>query len=254
MSTCIAIIGLIPTAYCLSGPTTTRFPSSDKSIPMGLIFHDGSDETPRTTNQAEIGHDRGSFHQQPSLVFKAQSRGGRLFERLSKLQEPDYLWIGCSDSRVPANVITGLEPGEVFVHRNVANLIHPTDINMLSVVEFAVHQLGVRHIIICGHYGCGGSPAAVSGHSYGLIDHWLEPIREVADRKFQCSKCGSWDDTELDALCEATVRAQVNRIARTPTLQGAWQNGKDVAIHGLKDGLLSKLECTVTGGARDEST
>ena len=225
---------------------------------MGLIFHDDSDETPRTTNQAEIGHDRGSFHQQPSLVFKAQSRGGRLFERLSKLQEPEYLWIGCSDSRVPANVITGLEPGEVFVHRNVANLIHPTDINMLSVVEFAVHQLGVRHIIICGHYGCGGIQAAVSGHSYGLIDHWLEPIREVADRKFQCSKCGSWDDTELDALCEATVRAQVNRLARTPTLQGAWQNGKDVAIHGwvygLKDGLLAKLECTVTGGARDEST
>ncbi len=116
---------------------------------------------------------------------------------------------------------------------------------MLSVVEFAVHQLGVKHIIICRHYGCGGIRAAVSGQSYGLIDHWLEPIREIADKEFQCSECGSWDEAELDALCEATVRAQVNRLARTPTLQLAWQKGKDVAIHGwvygLKDGLLSNL-------------
>ncbi len=196
------------------------------------------------------------FTQNRAWSSERKAESGDYFERLSKLQEPEYLWIGCSDSRVPANVITGLEPGEVFVHRNVANLIHPTDLNMLSVVEFAVHQLGVKHIIICGHYGCGGIRAAVSGQSYGLIDHWLEPIREVADQKFQCSQCGSWDDAELDALCEATVRAQVNRLARTPTLQMAWQKGKDVAIHGwvygLKDGLLSNLECTVTGAAREE--
>jgi carbonic anhydrase len=196
------------------------------------------------------------FTQNRAWSSERKAEAGDYFERLSKLQEPEYLWIGCSDSRVPANVITGLEPGEVFVHRNVANLIHPTDLNMLSVVEFAVHQLGVKHIIICGHYGCGGIRAAVSGQSYGLIDHWLEPIREVADQKFQCSQCGFWDDAELDALCEATVRAQVNRLARTPTLQMAWQKGKDVAIHGwvygLKDGLLSNLECTVTGAAREE--
>ncbi|MGB3812760.1 MAG: carbonic anhydrase [Shinella sp.] len=172
------------------------------------------------------------------------------FERLSTLQQPEYLWIGCSDSRVPANVIAGLEPGEVFVHRNVANLIHPADLNMLSVVEYAVHQLGVKHIIICGHYGCGGIRAAVSGERFGLIDHWLQPVRDVADGRFECRECGSWSDGDLDRLCEASVAAQVERLARTPTLQAAWQAGRDVSIHGwvygLQDGLLSDLECTVS--------
>ncbi|MGO4568902.1 carbonic anhydrase [Rhizobium sp. 2YAF20] len=172
------------------------------------------------------------------------------FEQLSQLQQPDYLWIGCSDSRVPANVITGLEPGEVFVHRNVANLIHPADMNMLSVVEYAVHQLGVRHIIICGHYGCGGIRAAVSDKRFGLIDHWLQPVREVAEQQFECREGHLWAEEDLDRLCEACVATQVKRLARTPTLQAAWQAGKDVAIHGwvygLKDGLLSDLGCTVT--------
>ncbi|OWO94798.1 carbonic anhydrase [Rhizobium esperanzae] len=172
------------------------------------------------------------------------------FERLSQLQQPDYLWIGCSDSRVPANVITGLEPGEVFVHRNVANLIHPADLNMLSVVEFAVHQLGVGHIIVCGHYGCGGIRAAVSDERFGLIDHWLQPVRDVAEQQFECRECEVWTEEDLDRLCEASVAAQVKRLARTPTLQAAWQAGKNVAIHGwvygLKDGLLSDLGCTVT--------
>jgi carbonic anhydrase len=173
------------------------------------------------------------------------------FERLSTLQQPEYLWIGCSDSRVPANVIAGLEPGEVFVHRNVANLIHPADLNMLSVVEYAVRQLGVKHIIICGHYGCGGIRAAVSGERFGLIDHWLQPVRDVADRRFECRECGSWSDADLDRLCEASVAAQVERLARTPTLTAAWQAGRDVSIHGwvygLQDGLLSDLKCTVRG-------
>ena len=173
------------------------------------------------------------------------------FDRLAKLQEPEYLWIGCSDSRVPANVIAGLEPGEVFVHRNVSNLIHPTDLNMLSVVEYAVRQLGVKHIIICGHYGCGGIRAAVSGERFGLIDHWLQPVRDVADRNFECRECGTWSEPDLDRLCEASVVAQVERLARTPTIQTAWQEGREVAIHGwvygLKDGLLSNLNCTVRG-------
>lgn len=171
------------------------------------------------------------------------------FEHLSLLQRPEYLWIGCSDSRVPANVIAGLEPGEVFVHRNVANLIHPADLNMLSVVEYAVHQLGVKHVIVCGHYGCGGVRAAVSGERYGLIDHWLQPIRDIADQSFQCNECGSWSDEQLDALCETSVADQVRRLARTPTLQAAWEQGKQVTIHGLiyglKDGLLSDLGCSI---------
>lgn len=173
------------------------------------------------------------------------------FQRLSSLQEPEYLWIGCSDSRVPANVITGLEPGEVFVHRNVANLIHPTDMNMLSVVEFAVQQLRVKHIIICGHYGCGGIRAAVDGKSFGLIDHWLQPIRDVADAKFTCQECGQWEDSDLDRLCELSVEEQVKRLARSPIMQEAWKSGANISIHGwvygLKDGLLSNLDCTITG-------
>ncbi|HTM76488.1 MAG TPA: carbonic anhydrase, partial [Devosia sp.] len=141
------------------------------------------------------------------------------FERLSNLQRPEYLWIGCSDSRVPANVITGLEPGEVFVHRNVANLIHATDLNMLSVVEFAVHQLNVKHIIVCGHYGCGGISAAVSDKQFGLIEHWLQPVRDVAKTGFSSLKNGAWNEAELDQLCEASVVSQVQRLANTPTLQ-----------------------------------
>ncbi|MCP8896155.1 carbonic anhydrase [Shinella daejeonensis] len=179
-----------------------------------------------------------------------QADNPEYFRKLSTLQEPEYLWIGCSDSRVPANVIAGLEPGEVFVHRNVANLIHPADLNMLSVVEYAVHQLGVRHIIICGHYGCGGIRAAVSGQRSGLIDHWLQPIRDVADTRFECRECGSWSDASLDRLCEASVAEQVKRLARTPTIQAAWKAGRDVTIHGwiygLRDGLLYNLDCTVT--------
>ena len=190
-------------------------------------------------------------------AWSAERKGERAdyFERLSKLQAPDYLWIGCSDSRVPANVIAGLEPGEVFVHRNVANLIHPADLNMLSVVEYAVNQLGVKHIIICGHYGCGGIRAAVSGERFGLIDHWLQPVRDVADSCFECREC--WSDGDLDQLCEASIAAQVERLARTPKIQEAWKAGKDVSIHGwiygLQDGLLSNLDCTVRGGRQSES-
>ncbi|WP_256753458.1 carbonic anhydrase [Mesorhizobium sp. Mes31] len=172
------------------------------------------------------------------------------FQRLSNLQSPEYLWIGCSDSRVPANVIAGLEPGEVFVHRNVANLIHPTDLNMLSVVEYAVNQLGVRHIIVCGHYGCGGIRAAVSGKRLGLIDHWLQPIKDVAESEFECRECGTWNDTNLDRLSERSVASQVKRLARTPILHAAWRSNKNVSIHGwiygLKDGLLYDLNCTIT--------
>ncbi|PJI40710.1 MAG: carbonate dehydratase [Rhizobium sp.] len=170
------------------------------------------------------------------------------FDRLSALQRPEYLWIGCSDSRVPANVITGLEPGEVFVHRNVANLVHRADLNLLSVVEFAVETLEVKHIIVCGHYGCGGIRAAMDGQRHGIIDHWLQAIRDVAEAN--CAELSNVDDREekLNRLCELTVASQVASLSQTPILQSAWKRGRPLTIHGwiygLKDGLLRDLKCS----------
>ncbi len=169
------------------------------------------------------------------------------FDRLSALQQPQYLWIGCSDSRVPANVITGLEPGEVFVHRNVANLVHRGDINLLSVLEFAVETLEVKHIIVCGHYGCGGIRAAMDGHRHGIIDHWLQPIRDCAESHQQELAEIADPETRLDHLCEISIREQVLGLSRTPIIQSAWKRGRKLAIHGwvygLKDGLLRDLKC-----------
>lgn len=171
----------------------------------------------------------------------------KYFKRLSALQRPEYLWIGCSDSRVPANVITGLEPGEVFVHRNVANLVHRADLNLLSVLEFAVETLQVKHIIVCGHYGCGGVSAAMDGHRHGVIDHWLQPVRDVAEQeKSQLDQIGNPSD-RMDRLCELTIEAQVESLRRTPIIQTARQRGKTINIHGwvygLTDGLLRDLNC-----------
>ncbi|MBD9374195.1 carbonate dehydratase [Rhizobium sp. ARZ01] len=169
------------------------------------------------------------------------------FDKLSALQRPDYLWIGCSDSRVPANVITGLQPGEVFVHRNVANLVHRADLNLLSVLEFAVETLEVTHIIVCGHYGCGGVRAAMDGHRHGLIDHWLQPIRDVA--QVHCAELSALAEPEdrLNRLCEMAVASQVESLSRTPILQSAWKRGRNLTVHGwiygLKDGLLRDLNC-----------
>ena len=174
------------------------------------------------------------------------------FNRLSALQKPEYIWIGCSDSRVPANVITGLEPGEVFVHRNVANLVHRGDLNLLSVLEFAVETLEVKHIIVCGHYGCGGIRAAMDGHRHGIIDHWLQPVRDVADQ--HADELAGIPDPEmqLNQLCELTIKAQVESLSRTPILRSAWKRGNSLAIHGwvfgLKDGLLRDLDCGCGSG------
>jgi carbonic anhydrase len=175
------------------------------------------------------------------------------FRRLAAIQRPEYLWIGCSDSRVPANVITGLEPGEVFVHRNVANLIHRADVNMLSVVEFAVETLGVRHIIVCGHYGCGGVRAAMDGHRHGVIDHWLQPIRDTAESHAGELNGLSDPDLRLSRLCELSIRAQVEGLSRTPIIQSAWRRGAEIAIHGwvygLTDGRIRDLGCSKTACA-----
>ncbi|MFZ2103532.1 MAG: carbonic anhydrase [Oricola sp.] len=173
------------------------------------------------------------------------------FRRLSALQRPEYLWIGCSDSRVPANVITGLEPGEVFVHRNVANLVHRADLNLLSVLEFAVETLEIKHIIVCGHYGCGGVRAAMDGHRHGIIDHWLQPIRDVADARAEELAAVSDPEARLDRLCELSIAAQVEGLSRTPIIRSAWKRGRQLAIHawiyGLNDGLIRDLECGCAG-------
>lgn len=169
------------------------------------------------------------------------------FKRLSQLQKPEYLWIGCSDSRVPANVITGLEPGEVFVHRNIANLVHRGDLNLLSVLEFAVESLGVQHIIVCGHHGCGGVRAAMDGDRHGVIDHWLQPIRDVAEHNIDSLEHLADSNEKLDSLCEMSIAAQVESLAKTPIIQSAWRRGNRLKIHGwvysLKDGLIRDLGC-----------
>lgn len=179
------------------------------------------------------------------------------FNRLATLQRPEFLWIGCADSRVPANVITGLEPGEVFVHRNVANLVHRGDINLLSVLEFAVETLEVKHIIVCGHYGCGGVQAAMDGQRHGLIDHWLQPIRDVAEANHDRLSEHQDSSARLDRLCELSIQAQVTSLSRTPIIQSAWQQNKELNIHGwvygLNDGLLRDLNCSVNAAVKAAS-
>jgi carbonic anhydrase len=174
------------------------------------------------------------------------------FARLATQQAPEFFWIGCSDSRVPANVVAGLDPGEVFVHRNVANVIHSTDMNMLSALEFAVEALKIREIIVCGHYGCGGVKAATEDFLHGLADHWLEPIRRLA-RAYAVDLATAPDpEAHRDRLAELNVIEGVRRIAETPILQRAWENGVSIRVHGLiyglKNGLLRDLDCTVGPG------
>ena len=174
------------------------------------------------------------------------------FKRLSGLQAPRFLWIGCSDSRVPANVIAGLEPGEVFVHRNVANLVHHSDLNLLSVLEYAVEVLAVEHIIVCGHYGCGGVKAAMEGCRHGIVDHWLQPIRDIADANTAALKTCGDEEARLSQLCELSIRGQVGNLSRTPIIQKAWEEGNPLAIHGwvygLSDGFLRDLGCSLAAG------
>ena len=167
------------------------------------------------------------------------------FTRLAQQQAPEYLWVGCSDSRVPANEIVGLDPGELFVHRNVANVVVHTDLNCLSVLQFAVDVLKVKHVIVCGHYGCGGIRAALEKQSHGLIDNWLRHVQDVAlDYEDELAMIGDAKSKE-DRLCELNVTEQVRNISRTTIVQDAWRNGHDVQLHGwiygLKDGIITDL-------------
>ena len=172
------------------------------------------------------------------------------FKRLEGQQAPEYLWIGCSDSRVPANEIVDLDPGELFVHRNVANLAPPQDANYLSVLQFAVDVIKVKHIMVVGHYGCGGVAAAVDGQRRGLVDHWLHPIREV-HREHRCELDALPDErARLDRLCELNVRRQVFNVASDVFVQDAWARGQTISVHGwvysISSGLVNDLGVTVS--------
>jgi carbonic anhydrase len=171
------------------------------------------------------------------------------FRRLERQQAPEYLWIGCSDSRVPANEIVGLHPGELFVHRNVANLAPPQDANYLSVLQFAIDVLRVKHIMVVGHYGCGGVAAAVDGKRRGLVDHWLHPVREVRDRCQGELDRISDEGARLDRLCELNVVRQVRNVAADIFVQEAWARGQKLRVHGwvysLGNGLVTDLDVTV---------
>jgi len=171
------------------------------------------------------------------------------FENLSRQQKPKYLWIGCSDSRVPANQIINLPPGEVFVHRNIANIIVHTDLNCLSVIQYAVEVINVEHIIVCGHYGCGGIKAAMENQQHGLIDNWLRHIRDVA--RSNSEKLQGLDfDKKYASLCELNVIEQVANVCNTTTVQKAWDNGIELSVHGwsynINNGSLNDLNTCIT--------
>jgi carbonic anhydrase len=176
------------------------------------------------------------------------------FRRLERQQAPEYLWIGCADSRVPANEIVGLDPGELFVHRNVANLAPPQDANYLSVLQFAVEVLKVKHILVVGHYGCGGVSAAVDGKRRGLVDHWLHPIREVYEAHHAELEAIADARERMNRLCELNVKQQVRNVASDVFVQDAWSRGLPLSVHGwvyaLGNGLVTDLDVTVSGSKR----
>ncbi|SMO44516.1 carbonate dehydratase [Solitalea koreensis] len=190
------------------------------------------------------------FENNKKFVERRLGADENYFKNLAKLQAPKYLWIGCADSRVPANEITGLEPGEVFVHRNIANMVVHTDINCLSVIQYAVKVLKVEHILVVGHYGCGGVKAAMGNANIGLIDNWLRNIKDVY----------RMHETELDAvtdeearfrlLCELNVKEQVLNVCNTSIVQKAWQGGQDLTVHGwifdVADGILQDLNVSIS--------
>ena len=178
-----------------------------------------------------------------------RERDPAFFTALSTQQAPDYLWIGCADSRVPANEIVGLRPGELFVHRNVANVVVHTDLNCLSVLQYAVEVLGVEHVIVCGHYGCGGVQAALSDREFGLIDNWLRHVQAVKHRHHAALDALDGPD-RLRRLCELNVIEQVVNVCQTTVVRGAWKTGQDLHVHGwiygLEDGLLRDLGFSVS--------
>ena len=190
------------------------------------------------------------FESNKKWAKKIKESDPDFFTRLSKEQNPEYLWIGCSDSRVPANEIVDMMPGKLFVHRNIANIVVHTDLNCLSVIQYAVEVLKIKHIIVCGHYGCGGIQAAMDNKEHGLIDNWLRNIKDVY--RYHQTKLDAIEDKKekIDLLCELNVIEQVSNICHTTIVQNAWKSGRDLAVHGwiynIKDGILKNLDVCIT--------
>lgn len=189
------------------------------------------------------------FENNRNWAQKIVEKDPDFFKKLSSQQAPEYLWIGCSDSRVPANEIIGLAPGEVFVHRNIANLVIHTDMNCLSVLQYAVDFLKVKHIIVCGHYGCGGVESAMGNQSQGLVDNWLRHIRDIYQKYETTLDHISNIKRRTDKLCELNVIEQVANVCHTTFVQEAWKRGQEIAVHGwiygLENGLLRDLHVCV---------
>ena len=190
------------------------------------------------------------FLQNRQWIRSVTSADPDYFSRLVDQQNPEYLWIGCSDSRVPANQIVGLKPGEVFVHRNIANIVVHTDLNALSVIQFAIDRLKVKHIIVVGHYGCSGIAAAMNNTRIGIADNWIRHIKDVHDKHHHELCSIEEENARLDRLCELNVLEQVINIGQTNIVQDAWANGQTISIHGciyrLHDGLLKDLHTSIS--------
>ncbi|CAK8723701.1 MAG: carbonic anhydrase [Candidatus Electronema aureum] len=190
------------------------------------------------------------FEQNKKWAAEIKEQHPDFFLKLAKQQSPEYLWIGCSDSRVPANQIIGLLPGEIFVHRNIANLVVHTDLNCLSVIQYAVDVLKIKHIIVCGHYGCGGIKAAWENKEHGLIDNWLLNIKDIYRYHQETIDALNNEAEKISLLCELNVAEQVANVCHTTIVQNAWKNGQELAVHGwiysIEDGILRDLDVCVT--------
>ena len=191
------------------------------------------------------------FDQNRTWAETIRSRDPEFFTKLSRQQSPEYLWIGCSDSRVPANQIVGLLPGEIFVHRNVANVVVHTDLNCLSVLQYAVDVLHVKHVIVCGHYGCGGVQAALRNDRLGLIDNWLRHVQDVRQKHATRLAAMANEAAQSERLCELNVIEQAVNVCQTTVVQEAWARGQRLAVHGwiygLQNGYLKDLQACITG-------
>ena len=197
------------------------------------------------------------FDQNVAWARRKTANDPEFFRRLAEQQAPRYLWIGCSDSRVPANDVLGLDPGEVFVHRNIANVVHTSDLNILSVLEFAVEHLKVEHIIVCGHYGCGGVRRILTTERGALLDHWLQPLTMFYRKHRPAIDAIAQESARLDRLCEINVEMQVRRVAQTPIVENAWSRGQPLHLHGwiyaIHDGILRELGPSIASLAEREA-